>query len=72
MGRRASRPRRRGGSQAYAKDVLAADFSKPGVGDLVAKMAQDFAEKGIAIEATRIADALQRCATQAKKQIMES
>jgi hypothetical protein len=35
-------------------------------------VAQDFAEKGIAIEATRIADALQRRATQAKKQIMES
>ncbi len=59
-------------ADAYAKDVVAADFERPGDGDVIEKVAKDFAAKGIAIGAEQITDELHRCAAEAKKQIAAS
>ena len=59
-------------ADAYAKEVVAADFVKPGDSDVIAKVAKDFADKGIAIGAAQIADELQRSAAEAKKQLAAS
>ena len=57
-------------AEAYAKDVVAADFNRPGDGDVIEKVAADFAAKGIKLGAAAIADELKRCGVEAKKQIM--
>jgi hypothetical protein len=57
-------------AEAYAKDVVAADFNRPGEGDVIEKVAKDFAGKGVKLGAAAIADELKRCTVEAKKQIM--
>lgn len=57
-------------AEAYAKDVVAADFNRPGDGDVIEKVAKDFADKGVKLGEPVIADELKRCAVEAKKQIM--
>jgi len=57
-------------AEAYAKDVVAADFNRPGDGDVIEKVATDFAAKGVKLGEPAIADELKRCAVEAKKQIM--
>jgi len=59
-------------ADAYAKEVVSADFERPGDSDVIEKVAKDFAGKGVAIGAAQIADELQRCAAEAKKQIAAS
>jgi hypothetical protein len=59
-------------AESYANDVVAADFNKPGHSDIIGKVAQDFAAKGVKLGAPVIADELKRCAEEAKKQIMKS
>jgi hypothetical protein len=56
-------------AERYAQEVLQADLEHPGVDDLIAKVAADFAKKGVAIDATRIRIELERCATDARKQL---
>jgi hypothetical protein len=58
-------------AEAYAKDVVAADFTKPGDSDVIEKVAKDFATKGVKLGAPEIADELKRCADEARKQIMK-
>src|SRR5438094_148231 len=58
-------------AEAYAKDVVAADFSRPGDSDVVEKVAKDFAGKGVKLGASAITEELKRCAIEAKKQIMK-
>lgn len=57
-------------AEAYAKEVVAADFIKPGDSDVIEKVATDFAAKGIAIAAPQIGDELKRCEVEARKQII--
>jgi hypothetical protein len=57
-------------ADAYAKDVVSEDLKRPGDEDVIEKVAKDFADRGIAIAAAQIRDELQRCAVEAKKQIM--
>ncbi len=57
-------------AEAYAKEVVAADFTRPGDGDVIEKVATDFAAKGVKLGEPAIADELKRCAVEAKKQIM--
>ena len=58
-------------AEAYAKETAKADFEDPGDHRLIDRVAQDFAKHGVAIGAARIADQLQRCAVDAKKQVMK-
>jgi hypothetical protein len=58
-------------ADSYAADVVAADFNRPGEGDVIEKVAADFAAKGVALGTAAIADELKRCADEAKKQIMK-
>ena len=59
-------------AEAYAKEVVAADFTRPGDSDVIEKVAADFAAKGIALNAARIASELVHFAAEAKKQAKES
>jgi hypothetical protein len=59
-------------ADAYANEVVAADFAKPGDGDVIAKVTKDFADRGIAIGTERIADELRRAAAEARKQLVAS
>jgi hypothetical protein len=54
----------------YASDMVASDFEQPDR-VVIDKVAQDFAKAGVAIAAPQIADQLQRCAAEAKKQVMK-
>lgn len=56
-------------AERYAQDVLAADLEKPGVEDIIGKVARDFAERGVPHDETRIRIELERCAAEAKKQM---
>lgn len=58
-------------AEAYAKDVVAIDFSRPGDSDVIEKVAKDFAGNDVKLGAAAIADELKRCAVEAKKQIMK-
>ena len=40
--------------EAYVQEVITADYALPGTEDVVAKIAADFADHGIAIEAAAI------------------
>ena len=53
----------------YARQVVEADFTRPGDSDVIEKVAKDFAAKGIAIGAEQVADELHRCAAEARKQV---
>ena len=58
-------------ADAYASEVVSADFNKPGHSDIIEKVASDFAAKGVKLGAPAVADELKRCADEAKKQIMK-
>ena len=58
-------------ADAYAAEVVAADFARPGDGDVIAKVAADLAAKGVLLGAAAIAAELKRCADEAKAQIMK-
>jgi hypothetical protein len=57
-------------ADAYAKEVVAADFEKPGDDDIVAKVVRDFAGKKLAIGEAQVRDELQRLFAVAKKQLL--
>jgi hypothetical protein len=56
-------------AERYAREVLQSDLEHPGVEDIIAKVAGDFAKKGVGIDATRVRVELERCAAEAKKQL---
>ena len=57
-----------GEAEAYAKDVVMADFDKPGDDDVIAKVAKDLEAKGI--DAAAIRKQSNVCLEEAKKQLM--
>lgn len=54
---------------AYAKTVVAADFDRPGDDDVLEKVAADFVNKGIAIDAAAIRSEMTRLLGVAKEQM---
>lgn len=57
-------------AEAYAKEVVMADFEKPGDSDVVEKLMKDFAAAGKPMEDHTIRKQSERLADEAKKQIM--
>lgn len=57
-------------AEAYAKEVVAADFEKPGDDDVIEKVMGDFQAKNVAVTEAQVRDELQRLFETAKKQIM--
>lgn len=56
-------------AEAYARDVIAADLQKPGDQDVIDKVAGDFANKGVKLDAARVRAELERFTAEAKKQL---
>jgi hypothetical protein len=56
-------------AESYAKDVVAADFQKPGDDDVVQKVLTDLQAKNIPVSEAQIRDELRRLLDVAKKQI---
>jgi len=57
-------------AEAYAKEVVVADFDKPGDSDVVAKVLGDFSAKGVALDEHAIRLELERLTPIARQQIM--
>jgi hypothetical protein len=57
-------------AEAYAKDVVMADFEKPGDSDVVAKLMKDLAAAGKPTEEHTIRKQADRLLDDAKKQVM--
>jgi hypothetical protein len=56
-------------AESYAKEVVAADFEKPGEEDVVDKLKADFAAKNVAVTDAQLRDELRRLLDVAKDQI---
>ncbi len=56
-------------ADAYAKSVVAADFDRPGDGDVLEKVAADFAAKGVGIDTAALRVEMDRLMGVAKAQI---
>ncbi|MHB1218811.1 MAG: DUF1476 domain-containing protein [Alphaproteobacteria bacterium] len=56
-------------AEAYAKDVVVADFQKPGSEDVVEKILADFKVRGITMEAHKVRHEMQKLALEAEAQI---
>jgi hypothetical protein len=56
-------------AEAYAKDVVAADFSKAGTDDVVLKIKKDLAAKGVDLTEHRIRAEMESLTRTAKEQI---
>lgn len=57
-------------AEAYAKEVVLADFDKPGDSDVMAKLVNDLAAAGHATEEHTIRKQAERLMDDAKKQLM--
>ncbi len=58
-------------AEAYAKDVVLADFDKPGDSDVMEKLVKDLAAAGKPTEEHTIRKQAERIAVEAKAQIMK-
>ncbi len=56
-------------AEAYAKDVVASDFDRPGDDDVVDKLLADFSQAGLAITAADIKTEMERLMPIARSQI---
>src|SRR3989304_8167088 len=56
-------------AQAYAKQVVQADFEKPGDADVVAKVLGDFKTRRLEMDEHRIRRQMERLAEEARRQI---
>jgi len=56
-------------AEAYARDLAALGLDHPGDDDTVARIAADFAAKGVAIDATRIRLELEHSEHEARRQL---
>lgn len=56
-------------AEAYAKEVVVADFQKPGAEDVVEKIMGDFKKKGLAIEEHKVRHEMQKYGAEAEAQI---
>lgn len=61
-----------GEAEAYAKEVVVADFQKPGSEDVIEKVVADFKARGIAVEAHKVRHEMQKFAVEAEAQINAS
>lgn len=59
-------------ADAYAKTVVAADFEEPGDNDVIRKVKQDLAGKGIDASEADLRSALAQAAAEARKQLTQS
>ena len=57
-------------AEAYAKEVVSADFEEPGDADLVRKLLGDFSDGGIEMSEHRLRNKMEECQEAAKDQIM--
>ena len=57
-------------AEAYAKEVVLADFEKPGDSDVIAKLVKDLAAAGKTTDEHAIRKEAERLAVDAKKQLM--
>jgi len=57
-------------AEAYAKEVVSADFDEPGDADLVRKVMKDFAEAGVDISEHRLRKKMDELLEEAKQQVM--
>ena len=55
--------------ESYAKEVITADFERPGDDDVLEKVLSDFTEKGISIGATDLRKKMDELADIAREQI---
>ena len=56
-------------AEAYAREVVAADFGKAGDAAIIARAADTLAERGVTLDTARLRAELERCAVEAKKQL---
>ncbi len=59
-------------AEAYAAEVVGAEYDNGGDHHVIDKVVADFSAKGVKIDAARGTDELQRCAADAKAQVMKS
>jgi hypothetical protein len=58
-------------AETYAKEVVAADFDKPGDDDVVEKLVKDFGAKGLKLSAHDVRVEMERLAAVARDQILK-
>ena len=56
-------------AEAYAKEVVVADFDKPGDDDVVSKVVKDFAAKGVGHDGDKVRREMERLMGVAKEQL---
>lgn len=59
-------------ADAYAKEVVSADFEKPGDDDVVEKVLKDLGAKGVKVSDADVRREMERLESEAKRQIMEA
>lgn len=59
-------------ADAYAKDVVRADFEEAGDGDVIRKLLGDLTSAGVDTDEAKIREALEHKTVEAKRQLMES
>jgi hypothetical protein len=57
-------------AQAYASEVISADFEEPGDADLVRKILGDMQDAGVEMSEHRLRKKMEECLTEAKEQVM--
>ena len=57
-------------AEAYAKEVVVADFDQPGDADVVRKVLKDLADKGIEVTEHRLRKEMERLAVVAREQVL--
>ena len=58
-------------ADAYAKEVVAADFDEPGYEDVLRKVMADIESHGVDVSEHRVRKQLEELTVEAKRQIME-
>ena len=59
-------------AEAYAKDVVRADFEEAGDGDVIRKLLGDLTSAGVECDEARIREALAHKTVEARRQLMEA
>jgi hypothetical protein len=57
-------------AEAYAKEVVSADFEEPGDADLVRKVLGDMQDAGVEMSEHRLRKQMEECLATAKEQVM--
>ena len=57
-------------AEAYAKEVISADFEEPGDADLVRKILGDLQDAGVEMSEHRLRKKMEECLIEAKDQVM--